>query len=118
MFLHPISYVQEGAGGTDTPKQYDSAVIRERYQAFCSTHPRCRFVELPRDTGVTTSICKFANENDADVLLVGVDGMSARATSSTVLGSNSDAIVRKAPCTVICVRETIGYYTDADSSRR
>jgi hypothetical protein len=111
--------LQEGSDGSSSSR-YDSSAVEARYTEFCSKYPNSQFAIIKRGStlSVSDALVAYANDKDVDVVLVGVDGVGAHAHGKTVLGSNSDAVVRKAPCTVVCVQDTHGIYTSSDADTR
>lgn len=73
----------------------------EKAKAVLDAHSaNARYIELqgsPAD-----ALCKLAEEEDADLIVVGSRGLGA--VTRFVLGSVSDRIVHHAPCDVLVVR--------------
>jgi nucleotide-binding universal stress UspA family protein len=89
------------------PRKFDADAVEARYKEFVAQRPNTDFrrVLKGRDETVAEAIINFAAEAGAAVMLIGADGMGAFASGRKVkLGSTSDAVVRKCPCTVVCVQ--------------
>lgn len=94
------------------------ADVTERYAAYIAGKAGYSFKTVSRAgyTSTADALVAFLEEVDADVVAVGVDGMGAFAAGKTVsMGSVSDQVVRKAPCTVVCYQDTRGTYGGGDS---
>ncbi len=60
---------------------------------------------LSRRGAPNTAIVDYANEIDADLVVVGMRGITARsAVVSAVLGSVAEYVMRKSPCPTLIVR--------------
>lgn len=111
--------------------------VRAAYEEYCKEHPNTSFHLVHRAEtrtlvrsssvlvgsasgeseayGPAEALVAFAEEHDAAILAVGVDGMGRYTSSSGArekagLGSVSDAVVRKARCDVFVVQPTRATY--------
>lgn len=56
--------------------------------------------------GVAQHICSAAEELEADVMVIGMNGMTAQASGKSVAaGSTADAVVKKTRVTVVVVKD-------------
>lgn len=109
-----IVHVDEGASeGDTTSTRMRSADVTARYAALVEGKPGLSYKTLSRAGYTSTAdvMVAFLEEVEADVVAVGVDGMGAYAAGKTTsVGSTSDQVVRKSPCTVLCYQDTRGTY--------
>lgn len=103
-----VLHVVEGSSGSAAATKFDDAAVEARYLEFCAAHPRVSYHTVSRSAyaSVAEAIVAYTNDSEATVVVVGADGLNAHATGRAVLGSNSDAVVRKASCSVLVVQET------------
>jgi nucleotide-binding universal stress UspA family protein len=60
---------------------------------------------LTRRGNPKTVIIEYANEINADIVVIGMRGMTAMSTIvSAVIGSVTESVIRKSPCSVLIVR--------------
>lgn len=58
------------------------------------------------------AIARFASEQQADMIVMGTHGRTG--LSRLLMGSVSEAVVRRAPCPVLTVKQPHGDHADAD----
>jgi nucleotide-binding universal stress UspA family protein len=90
------------------PAEYTTAAIKARYEALVAGLPQASFLLVPRAVGieapgsVSSQFLDVASEEGADIVVIGVDGLAATAAGAALrVGSNTDAIARKARCSVL-----------------
>jgi nucleotide-binding universal stress UspA family protein len=100
------SAAEEDEGLKDGPFTTDA--IAKVYTALAGGHPNTTFVLVPRRVGVeapgtvSSRFLAVAEDEGADIVVIGVDGLSAKAAGMVAhVGSNTDAIARKAHCSVL-----------------
>jgi len=82
----------------DEANQHMQALLDEAKDAGVSVMPVLR-----RHGDVDEAICDYAEEQNADVLVMGTHGR--RALSRILLGSVAESVVHRAPCSVLTVGE-------------
>ena len=101
-----ILHIAEGSGAGSS--KFDDSAVDARYTDFCALHKHASYHTVARTAypSVADAIVAYTNDTEASVVVVGADGLNAHAHGRAVLGSNSDAVVRKASCNVLVVQET------------
>lgn len=96
--------VLSGPAGENKSERFDADVVEARYHAFIAARPssgvcECVFKRILKPVGsaggVSDTFLDAAQEEDAEIVLVGIDGLGAKAHGHKArVGSNTDNVVK------------------------